>query len=235
MMVNMGKEASRASTEVSKKSNTCVLLFSGGRDSSVAAVRLSKQFDELILVTVTSDHLVGVDLVRSRLKELKPHMNSKTKWINIVPIPNNSRVIVLNEKTCLPCHHAYVAIGSSIANQFNANTLSFGYAGYQSWWPEQTPYATNKLAEVLAGRGLQLALPVYDVGTKEGIIAELADLKLSTGSLEQKCLQQVYNIELDGDTLKREIDEWARGIENILSNIDQAQFRQVASLNWSEF
>ncbi|HVB80636.1 MAG TPA: hypothetical protein VNE82_11915, partial [Candidatus Binataceae bacterium] len=35
----------------------CVLMFSGGRDSTLAALRLSKESTSLTLVTVTSDHL----------------------------------------------------------------------------------------------------------------------------------------------------------------------------------
>src|SRR5438552_11850009 len=48
----------------------CLLMFSGGRDSTLAALRLHHGRVPLRLVTVTSSHLTGINLVRRRLSEL---------------------------------------------------------------------------------------------------------------------------------------------------------------------
>jgi PP-loop superfamily ATP-utilizing enzyme len=50
--------------------DACLLMFSGGRDSTLAAVRMTRRGSPLILVTVSSSHLVGIDRVRRRLGEL---------------------------------------------------------------------------------------------------------------------------------------------------------------------
>jgi hypothetical protein len=50
-------------SKMNPPSGACVLLFSGGRDSTISAIKLSAFFERLILVTVTSQHLVGMDAV----------------------------------------------------------------------------------------------------------------------------------------------------------------------------
>ena len=57
----------------------CVLMSRGGIDSTLAALRLSKETRSLTLVTVTSDHLVGVDAVRRPLLELRQHLAPDTQ------------------------------------------------------------------------------------------------------------------------------------------------------------
>src|SRR5690242_13839333 len=91
----------------SSHGTSCVLMFSGGRDSSIAAVRLSQQFAKLVLVTVTSDHLVGYDLVRSRLRELRQHLSPDTLCIRVLQPVGLAELNSLRP-TCLPCHRDYV-------------------------------------------------------------------------------------------------------------------------------
>ena len=50
----------------------CLLLFSGGRDSTVSAVLLSNEFDSINLITIKSVHLYGLKDVYKRLEELQP-------------------------------------------------------------------------------------------------------------------------------------------------------------------
>ncbi|MCD6311031.1 MAG: hypothetical protein J7M11_01015 [Elusimicrobia bacterium] len=45
---------------------------------------------------------------------------------------------------------------------------------------------------------------------------ELIRLGLKKESYEQKCLKQKYNVELDEDILKTEIDKWIDGISEII-------------------
>jgi hypothetical protein len=201
--------------------DSAVLMFSGGRDSTLAALRLSPQHPTLTLVTVTSDHLVGVHAVRQRLVELREYLPTRTTWL-LVSQPSN---ILSDEasyaRTCLPCHHAYVAVGASVARELNIGTLAFGYAGYQSSWPEQTPYAVEKLSAVLSQVGIRLVLPVYNVDRKESAIDELSSRGLTTTALEQKCLRQITNVALDDIGLRRDVDRWEGALSRILHNLDQ--------------
>jgi predicted subunit of tRNA(5-methylaminomethyl-2-thiouridylate) methyltransferase len=65
------------------KKKNCLLMFSGGRDSTIAAVRLAKRFTDLTLVTVSSDHLVGISAVKRRIEQIKPHLSSESEWLQV--------------------------------------------------------------------------------------------------------------------------------------------------------
>jgi hypothetical protein len=204
-------------------SGTCVLLFSGGRDSTIGAIKLSDLFERLILVTVTSQHLVGMDAVYRRLAELKPHLSSKTKWIHALQPTGMPGDQLFRAATCLPCHRSYTAMGAVLAKRFKADSLAFGYTSYQSTWAEQTPYAIDRLKHVLLSRGIRLILPVYDIASKNDAIAELEKYHLSPVALEQKCIQQQFNIALDQEHLKEEIELWDRALVNALAILDEIQ------------
>jgi len=66
--------------------NSCVHMFSGGRDSTLAAVRLANRYEKLVLITVTTANLVGFKRVGQRLVELKHHLPSNTEWLHIKPV-----------------------------------------------------------------------------------------------------------------------------------------------------
>lgn len=182
-------------------------MFSGGRDSTLAAVRLARQFPALVLVTVTSGHLVGIERVKRRLHELSGHLPANTEWIHVAQPPTLASQTLV-PTTCLPCHSAYVIAGVFLARQLAVSDIAFGYVNYQSAWPEQTPYATERLRDLLNTIGMQLHLPVYSVTSKDDAVAELAALHLSTDALEQKCTQQEAHIALQTTVLSEEIDRW---------------------------
>jgi hypothetical protein len=192
-------------------------MFSGGRDSTLSAVRLARQGHEVILVTVTSAHLVGIAAVRKRLVELKSLLPDATKWVQVrqPEIPTGA----LLAQTCLPCHRSYAAVGGAVAHQHGSEALAFGYTQYQADWAEQTPYAVERLREALVRGGLRLLTPVYDVASKDCAIRELRTLGLSASALEQKCLQQQFNLSLPPKQLRQEIDHWAKALELALSTI----------------
>lgn len=205
---------------MSEAGGTCVLLFSGGRDSTLATIRLSSLFDRLILVTVTSGHLVGIESVQSRLGELKSHLPADTRWLNIAQPPALPSDRLFQATTCLPCHRSYTVIGSIVAARLKADSLAFGYTKYQSDWLEQTPEATECLIRVLGSRNINLVLPVYDVASKNDAMTELEQYGLSTTALEQKCLQQQFNVSLDPSKAKEELNAWERALTETLD--DQA-------------
>jgi len=189
----------------------CILLFSGGRDSTLAAVRLAASY-HVCLVTVTSDHLSGIPAVRQRLIELQAHLPCDTEWILLHQEQDFPGTQHLQSPTCLPCQLAYAAIGIEIAKHHRARRVAFGYAAYQSHWPEQTAIAVAALREVAREHSLDLLLPVYDLQSKESAAAELDSLGLSKSSLEQKCSRQQYHEDLSDPALRAEIDRWACGI-----------------------
>lgn len=187
-------------------------MFSGGRDSTIAALRLQRCFANLVLVTVTSEHLVGIETVQSRLVELQAHLPMGTRWVHVLESPEMANDDNFGARTCLPCHRSYTATGFAIAKQYSAQSIAFGYTGYQSHWPEQTQSAIERLGRVMNAHGLELILPVYDIQTKEEAVALLRRTGLTQSALEQKCLRQVRNEALDADRLGTELAAWEKAI-----------------------
>jgi hypothetical protein len=125
----------------------CVVMFSGGRDSTIAAARLSKAGSELCLVTISSGHLVGIDRVRRRIQEMSSILAPSTRWLHVKQPTELKTDTSFYEMTCLPCHHSYVVASSVLAFRLAIPKLAFGYAAYQSAWPEQSPIAISRLID----------------------------------------------------------------------------------------
>jgi hypothetical protein len=89
---------------------------------------------------------------------------------------------------------------------------------YQERWVEQTPYAIGRLREVMAENGMQLVLPVSDVGSKEEAETELRKSGLSACSLELKCSRQQADPGLTGLRLQAVVDN---GIESLRSALER--------------
>jgi hypothetical protein len=196
-----------------------VLLFSGGRDSTLACLRMVKTGRRPTLLTVTSSHLVGLPAVRRRLTEMRHLLPTGTTWVNVRQ-PNLADAFPGALATCLPCHLAYVAAGVKLARQLAVSSLAFGYASYQGTWAEQTPYALDLLAGALETAGVSLALPVRDLTSKASAVAELRAAGLTSDALEQKCLQQQHNLPLAPEALRAETTAWAAALADTLSNLD---------------
>ena len=201
----------------------CVLMFSGGRDSTLAAIRLASQGFKLTLVTITSSHLFGVEAVKGRLVEMAELLPPDTDWLLIRQPTELHTDTSFYKQTCLPCHHAYVVVAGVVAQALGITNLAFGYAGYQGTWPEQTPLATSRLSNVLSESGTRLLLPVYDLTSQAVAERELESLGLSPLALEQKCSQQVTNVELSDPQLRDQIALWEAAIRASTQKLDLIQ------------
>jgi hypothetical protein len=189
----------------------------------MAAIRMHEHGYPLLLATISSWHLFGIDRVRERLRELKSRLPLDTPWIRLYQPEQLNADTPLYEHTCLPCHHAYTAVGAAIASKIGVAKLGFGYASYQGTWPEQTPLAVTRLSAVLARYGIELLLPVYDLVSRQQVVQELEMRGLSTAALEQKCVQQITNIKLSDVRLAEQIALWESAIDASLSAISTVQ------------
>lgn len=210
-----------------------VLMFSGGRDSSIAALRLAQQGRPLVLATISASHLHGVDAVKRRLLELLPYVPEGTRWIRVSQPNTGAKFGGLFERTCLPCQHDYALSGAIIAHKIGADRLAFGYVTYQQDWPEQSPPATSALEAVLSKRGITLELPVYDLRSKEEAIGELARLGLSSESLEQKCSRQIFNVALSPTDLTKHVAKWAGELTATLARAEDIELVTLEDIQFS--
>jgi hypothetical protein len=198
-----------------------LLLFSGGRDSTIAAIRIAQRGDPLVMVTVVSGHLYGLEKVRQRLTELKLHLPDGTLWLCVTQPKLRNQFGAQFSGTCLPCQRDYVAVGASLAFTHGISRLALGYTSYQSSWPEQHPIAVERLKARMKLAGLEVIFPTYDIKSKEAAQTELAHYGLSTESLEQKCLKQVTNIRLSDDALLEHLSHWEANLSISLERDEQ--------------
>ena len=196
-----------------------LLMFSGGRDSTLSAMRLCSTGEPIGLITVSSPHLLGIHRVRRRLSELAKHLPPDTPWLNVRQPTDLRTDTSFYEQTCLPCHHAYVVIAGVLAAWAGVQQLALGYVGYQNNWPEQTPFAISRLRQVLARHRIGLELPVHDIATRADAIAELHAYGLSNDALEQKCSRQVTNVTLPEPRLQEQVELWEAAIDRSLDQL----------------
>ncbi len=180
--------------QMDSNSSDCVVLFSGGRDSTVAALRLVEEFPALTLLTVTTEHLIGIDFVVRRLQELSRLLPETVTWVHAVARPTS--LVRIGEETiesCLPCHHVYLKTAMATARNRGTNRIALGYTAYQDTWLEQTPYAVEALRSVLAEFAITLLLPSANLKSKAEAVSVLRGKGLDAASMEQKCLKQQFN------------------------------------------
>ena len=212
-----------------------VLMFSGGRDSTLAALRWAAEGSPMVLATVSSDHLQGIGRVEARLREMAPSLAPETRWVQVRQPTDLRTDTSFYEKTCLPCHHAYVVVSAVLAKLFAADRLAFGYATYQSQWPEQTPVAIEALRSVLRRHRVSLELPVHDLESKEDAAAELAARGMSPAAMEQKCLRQVMNVALDPQRLRAQVALWEAAIDASLKDVESVELEVLVSRDVGSF
>lgn len=194
-----------------------ILLFSGGRDSTLAALRLHETGHQLMLVTITAEHLFGLNNVERRLRELAPTLPTDTEWLQIVQPPLDEIQHFFLQQTCLPCQSAYVLVGVNVARQTEISKIALGYASYQSGWPEQGPQAAKALEGTLLRHGIELILPVYDIESRASVEGELMARGISGLAFEQKCSRQVNNVELKGLELEQQLVLWEKALDEELN------------------
>ncbi len=223
---------SKKATEGEILVEDCVLMFSGGRDSTLAAIKLHESGVKPLLVTVTSDHLFGYAAVESRLAELKRMLPADVLHVHVTQ-PKDLRVSQdFYFRTCLPCQHAYVVVAAAIAKMHGIANVALGYSKYQGNWPEQSPIATVALSKAVSAYGLNLLLPAYAFESKDEVKEKLASYGFSTAALEQKCSRQVHNITLEAAHLNEQIGGWEAAIRTSLQKIDEIrlEIRSMRSL-----
>lgn len=170
-----------------------------------------------------------------RLQELSTILPGDVRWLRIAQPSDLATDTSFYERTCLPCHHAYVVVAAAVARSLGSSRLAFGYAGYQSDWPEQTPLATARLAATLTDFGISLELPVSNLASRESAIEELRRHGLSTAALEQKCTRQVTNVALDADRLGVQIDLWEKAIRRSMQEIDRIPAAIIEEATLADF
>lgn len=206
-----------------------ILLFSGGRDSTLAALRLFQQYHSITLLTFSTERLDGLSNVYKRYEELRRHIKFDAYVLRLSG--ENPRSIQFAD-SCLNCQANYISAAISTMKQLSIRILAMGFTRYQAYLPEQNKTATRLLGkEVFSKRGIRMILPVYRFTSKEQIDLELNKYSgISKESLEQKCKVKTKGFSDHPDISRDEYQRWVNHI-NLLAESD-IKLSLVDHLEW---
>lgn len=207
----------------------CVLLFSGGRDSTLAALELASKY-ELVLLTLTGEHLVDFTSVIRRTRELQRLLPPNTEWFLTDQVRQTADPSL---RGCMSCQLTATTAAIQLAKRIGATAVATGFAGYQRNWIEQSPEAIDILRRTLADVGLHLELPSASLGSKQEAMTKLAMHGLNVDALEQKCIEQQLNPQLTDSERALALRSWATNLARSIIQPAALRFRGPYALDGS--
>lgn len=180
---------------MSEKLRDTTVLFSGGRDSSLAACLLANSGLCVHLLTCNNGASFGCDLPDYRASELATVFGDRIANRTVASTIGLFRRIALADieddfskyKTNL------IVLGSQLAMHSEAivycirnsiKSVATGFATYQSDYPEQRPEAIAAFREFLGEFNLAYSTPVYEYPNADVVKYQLLDFGITTKSLE---------------------------------------------------
>ncbi|MDH4201509.1 MAG: hypothetical protein OEV87_01270 [Phycisphaerae bacterium] len=167
-----------------------VLCFSGGRDSSCAALKLLDAKRNPLLITVIDSGIQDDTKTEQRVKELHNNVNSPFSWLSIRVPAFYAKVLgipILTSPSCFNCFMVKLSVAIILAKKHSIDTIATGFTSYQSAWVEQSPTAIEEIENFLGEYGLKLELPVWNLESKEHACRMLSEYSITPRPLEPKC------------------------------------------------
>jgi len=173
-----------------------LLLFSGGRDSSLAACILAEAGHRVHPFTTDNGTYIGSELSEHRFQELRRAFPDSFAPRAIRCTRGLFRRIALAtiEDDFAEFHNNLIVVGDQLATLTEAivyclkNRLAIiasGYTAYQAdSYPEQMPEAVPLFAALAEEHGVQYTTPVYNFTSSDQVKYELYERGLTTKSLE---------------------------------------------------
>lgn len=174
---------------------TVAVMFSGGRDSTLAAAYYAERGCAVHLLTFENGSHQAIEIVRSRVKELRSRWPEEVRIWNILSCSKALRDIALMTLTadvrlygeqlvCLGSAFAMVARSIDYCVSRSVPTLAVGYAAYQRHYPEQSPAAIQFFAAFAKEYHVDFRCPGQSRETEEEAKVMLDALGLSPKALE---------------------------------------------------
>lgn len=174
--------------------NNVLLLQSGGRDSTAAAVSLLEEGHSVTGITLSADAENRIHLPRTRAIELKEKykdyrwaMMDFTEWDSSFKRSVSDKFNDELPKSCLLCAISKLTAIIPFCKGLNIKKIAMGYTNYQSSWAEQTPYAIELQQAYLKNLDIDLVLPVQLLESKSQASSILMSRDLTPSPLENPC------------------------------------------------
>lgn len=193
-------------------------MFSGGRDSSLAACLLAQAGYLVHLLTTSAGASFGEELVEYRVAEIRSAMPKKEFPWTRVSTPGLFRSVALAniEEDFARWKTNLVLLGSQMASLTEGivtcinqgyKLLATGYVKYEQDYMEQSPEAVEKMREFCGEFGIELLTPVYDYTSADHVKYALLNFGVSTKSLESVSLFGDTFSEAEPESISAYIDD----------------------------
>ncbi|MES2217333.1 MAG: 7-cyano-7-deazaguanine synthase [Pseudomonadota bacterium] len=178
-----------------------VVLFSGGRDSTLTASILMMRNIPVCLLSADSGASVHRDVMKYRIKELKKRFGEALLVDHVsIDIAGTFRSIALSEieNDILTDKKNLIVVGEKLAIlahavdfclRYNYKIINCGYTKYQEEFPEQRETSINFFKNILKKYEILLECPIYFEATNvEYVKYRLMQIGLSNKPLEGSTL-----------------------------------------------
>ena len=185
-----------------RKDNDVLLLYSGGKDSTLAAIRLYKAGYNIHFIHFDNGHMRDQDKPYLTFQETFGkkddfYFDYELSSVDIKPIFEEyysnwstnftNDPALTSEIRCLSCRMAMYTKAIEIAKKEGFKYIAEGARISQKFMLEQLPI-TNRLKELAESQGIKLLLPVLYVNDDQQEIEELLANGYSSKTWESKCL-----------------------------------------------
>lgn len=171
------------------------VLFSGGRDSSLAACLLAQKGVLVHLITLFNGAAVKGDISDYRYEELRSAFPCNI--VARVTLPSYSlfrRVALADiEGDFAKYKKNLILVGDAVASHTEViiyclrngiSTMASGFTKHESHYPEQLPKVVELFREFVSEYGISYLTPVFDYESVNQVKYRLFDFGISTKSLE---------------------------------------------------
>jgi 7-cyano-7-deazaguanine synthase in queuosine biosynthesis len=181
------------------RADAVAVLFSGGRDSTLAALTYHRTSKYLHLLSFDSGLGYGGDLRKVRVKELARAFGEHSHTWRLLPNYGLVRAICFSElvddinkdgdqQILLGESLAMITRAISYCRTNEISTLASGASGYQRHFAEQQPDATDFFRNLCRSYGIDFVTPVLAYSSEQQVKDELLLSGLSGKSLEASTL-----------------------------------------------
>ncbi|WP_253446709.1 hypothetical protein [Halomonas sp. Y3] len=173
-----------------------LVMFTGGRDSTLAACHLMLQGIPVHLYSGNSGCSLHRDILKVRVQELKKRFGNLVVEHTVEDISGSFRSIAIAdiERDILEDKKNLVLLGEKIAlhahiidycNRSGIDTINDGIAFYQREFPEQRMVAKDYFISVIGDYGIAYNSPIYEFAkSSDDVKYRLLQIGVSTKSLE---------------------------------------------------
>jgi predicted subunit of tRNA(5-methylaminomethyl-2-thiouridylate) methyltransferase len=175
--------------------SSVALLFSGGRDSSLAACLLAQADMKLHLLSMNNGAGVKADVSEYRYKELcEVFPEHIVKRVTLPTFGLFRRVALANieddfakyKKNLIPLGDALASHAEAVVycSRNNLTAIASGYTTYEQDFPEQMPVAVQLTRSFLKEYGITYLTPVYEYASRLEVKYGLFDFGISIKAFE---------------------------------------------------